>query len=77
MGIPRLTKLLHPYASVEPLREAEVVLDGPAFCYHIYHICLCSRGAAPNPFEAGITNAELGAAAVAWLKALQTSNVSM
>ena len=75
MGIPRLTRLLQPYADSKALKGQEVVLDGPAFCYHINHICLSTRKSARNPLEAAVSYKELGTVAIAWLDGLRNSGV--
>ncbi|KAG9237755.1 XPG domain containing-domain-containing protein [Amylocarpus encephaloides] len=78
MGVPRLTRLLRPYATEsQSLRGTSVVVDGPAFCYHAYHICLSARWKARNQFEAAISYAEVGRVAIAWLDALRLSGVSI
>lgn len=59
------------------LSGLEVVIDGPGLAYHIWHICLGERRNARNPFEAGISYAEVGITVLAWLDALRQRNVSM
>jgi hypothetical protein len=77
MGIPRLTWLFRPYAEIESLDAPVMVLDGPAFCYHIYFICLSSRKFARNALEACVSYKELGQVAVAWLDCLTASGVQL
>lgn len=78
MGILHLIFHLRPYAEiVSSLRDQDVVIDGPAMAYHIYHICLSLRPEAKNPFEAAPTYRELGEAVILWLEFLQTHQLRM
>ncbi|CAG8979707.1 hypothetical protein HYALB_00003938 [Hymenoscyphus albidus] len=76
MGIPRLTKILRPYALSGPLEYQVVVIDGPALSFHIYHLCLSSRREiARNQLETGITHKELGDVAIQFLDSLRDHRV--
>ena len=77
MGITRLTWLLRQYAEPKSLEAQEVVIDGPALCYHIYYLCLSTRKTARNSLEAGISYRELGLVTIAWLDQLRASRVKV
>lgn len=75
MGIPHLISYLKPFATREPL-DAEVVLDGPGFAYHIYHLavqqCYESNDSLDRPSYAKIAHR-----AVSWLSGLEEHGVTM
>lgn len=77
MGIPHLITLLQPYSELRLLEGQDVVIDGPAWAYHIYYICLGRRSSSRGPFQALPSYAEIGDAAIEWLDGLRQSNVSM
>jgi len=76
MGIPHLATHLQPYAKHGPL-VGDVVVDGPAFAYHVYFICLNNRPAARNAFEAAPTYHEIGKTAIAWLDGLMAAGINL
>ncbi|KAH8590085.1 XPG domain containing-domain-containing protein [Bisporella sp. PMI_857] len=76
MGIPHLITHLQPYAESVPLTGV-VVIDGPAFAHHIFHLCLKNRPWADSPVEAAPTYEELGFTAIKWLEAIEGSGISI
>lgn len=69
MGIRGLTAALRPFASREKL-AGSVVIDGPAFAYHIFFACrlesrVCTALQDP-PYSV------LGSAAIRWLDNLKS-----
>lgn len=69
MGIPRLLYHLEPYGVEEQLADnVDIIIDGPSFAYHIYH--LCSSSTARNGRRAP-SYSLLGDTAIAWLDRLQ------
>lgn len=77
MGIRGLIRHVRPFAHSASLRDQEVVIDGPAFAHHVYHLCLGARGTANNALEAAPSYGELVTAAIAWLEDLKANRVSM
>jgi len=87
MGIPRLTALLHPYATqVEWKRQQgissrttppKLIIDGPALAYFIYHQCLSSAAHAANALEAVPSYAQLAESVVAWLSEIEDFGVEV
>lgn len=77
MGIPHLITHLRPYAVAGDLTGRSVVIDGPAFAYHIFHLCLATTQDAKNPFEAAPTYALLGKTALQWLDALRSRDIKL
>lgn len=87
MGIPRLTALLHPFATqVEwkrqhadpsPNASPQVLIDGPALAYFIYHQCLSSEAIAANALEAAPSYAKLAETVVAWLDEIEEFGVKV
>ncbi|QSZ32364.1 hypothetical protein DSL72_001938 [Monilinia vaccinii-corymbosi] len=75
MGIPHLITFLRPYATLSSLKGKDVVIDGPGLAYHIYHLCLGTKSAARNYFEANPSYNELGETALRWLDGLERSGV--
>ena len=77
MGFPHLITFLEPYAVREGLarRASCVVIDGPGFAYHVYHIYLNANPGVCNPLAAIPTYKELGDAAIAWLDGLRKTGV--
>lgn len=71
MGIRHLTTFLQPYAAVKPLAGAQIVIDGPAFAYHIYFLCLKATPDARNALEAAPSYSVLVKIALLWLDGLQ------
>lgn len=70
MGIPRLLTTLEPYATFKELQGSSVVIDGPAFAYHILHVCRVNGISQPS-YEL------LGETAVSWLNAFTDSKVTV
>jgi hypothetical protein len=77
MGVRHLITFLRPYATSEALAGKQLVIDGPAFAYHIYHIALQSRGNATSYFEAVPSYNVLADTAITWLDGLRASNAVM
>ncbi|KAH8667460.1 XPG domain containing-domain-containing protein [Tricladium varicosporioides] len=77
MGIRGLIRHMRPFAHSAPLCDQEVVIDGPGFAHHIYHLCLGARRTANNALEAAPSYGELVAAAITWLEALTANGVSI
>jgi hypothetical protein len=77
MGIPHLITYVRPYAKTKSLKGQNVVVDGPAFAYHIYHRCIALRPGARNPFDAVPTYKDIGEAAVLWLGELKSHGVTL
>lgn len=77
MGVPHLIAFLEPYSVLESLAGQSVVIDGPAFAYHVYHICLGSRSHLQRPFEAAPSYGEIGESAIQWLDGLRDGRVTM
>ncbi|KAG4025171.1 hypothetical protein MFRU_064g00080 [Monilinia fructicola] len=73
MGIPHLITFLRPYATLSSLKGKDIVIDGPGLAYHIYHVCLGTRNAAGNYFEANPSYKELGETVLKWLDGLEGS----
>lgn len=74
MGIPRLTSILRPYASVSQL-QGPVVIDGPALAYHILHIARLeaeTKTALDEP-----SYAVLGSTATRWLDTLESCGIQV
>ena len=75
MGIPHLTTTLQPFARREALNGKTVVIDGPAFAYHIIYLCeLASRPIGPLTQP---SPALLGETALAWLDMLERHKISV
>jgi hypothetical protein len=72
MGIPHLITHLRPYASTIDVKGEAVVIDGPGFAYHIFHICLGFQPNARNPFEAAPSYQVIGETAIKWLEELES-----
>ncbi|KAK2001640.1 hypothetical protein LX36DRAFT_653140 [Colletotrichum falcatum] len=70
MGIPHLLKHLSPYGVLGPIDGDRVVIDGPAFAYHIYHLCTRSTSGLPS-YDL------LGRTALAWLDQLTDHDISI
>lgn len=77
MGIPHLITFLERHSTVESLAGQTVVIDGPAFAYHVYYICLLSRSHVRRPFEVAPSYAEIGETAIQWLDGLREAQVTM
>lgn len=77
MGIPHLITALEPYAELEALAGQEIVIDGPAFAYHIYYICLRTRQDARGSSDAAPPYLQICSTAIEWLKALEENGASM
>ncbi|KAG6366301.1 hypothetical protein INS49_000477 [Diaporthe citri] len=69
MGIPGLTAALRPFASWEKLADS-VVVDGPAFAYHIFFACRLESKACTALEDPSYS--VLGSAAIWWLDNLQS-----
>lgn len=74
MGISGLISALKKAASRTPLR-GRVVIDGPAFAYHILHLARVEAGATTALKEP--TYSVLGSTALQWLKNLETYGLDM
>ncbi|KPM40096.1 hypothetical protein AK830_g6481 [Neonectria ditissima] len=70
MGIPHLISTLEPFAVHGLLDDKSVVIDGPAFAYHILYICNINGVVLPS-YQL------LGDTAVAWLDELTRRRVSV
>ena len=68
MGIRNLINILQPYGQDIPLDGKSVVIDGPAFAHHIWHLQCRSRTGVPS-------YSSLADTAVAWLDALSEHRV--
>jgi hypothetical protein len=78
MGIPHLITYLRPFATLENLAGQSIVIDGPAFAYHVWHICLLRQSSAwRNPFEAQPSYKDVADTALGWLDELRRYNVTM
>ena len=77
MGIPHLITFLQPYAEVESLGQQDVIIDGPAFAYHIYYTCQANRPDARGPFDAIPSYGEIEEASVRWLDSIRGSGASV
>ncbi|KAI1003859.1 hypothetical protein K3495_g4351 [Podosphaera aphanis] len=75
MGIPRLLTHLNPYGIQEPLRNVDVVLDGHAFAYHVYELCIRGRSNEHHALQVQPTYREITEKAIAWLDLLQGYDV--
>lgn len=75
MGIPRLASHLRPFARRTVLEGDHVIIDGPAFAFHILHLCLANTRA-NGPFD-WPSYALLGETALAWLDYLQASGITV
>jgi hypothetical protein len=71
MGIPHLITFLRPYAELESLAGRDVIVDGPAICYHTHYRVLGRKTEARNSFEAAPSYEELVQAAIEWLDGLR------
>jgi hypothetical protein len=83
MGISGLTTKIAPYGErvtyiVTPSPPlsidtgVDVIIDGPSFSHFIYSKCLASNFRTRGTFEALPFYGELGDAALAWLRQLET-----
>ncbi|KAL2159887.1 hypothetical protein VTH06DRAFT_2020 [Thermothelomyces fergusii] len=70
MGIPKLRRHLEPYAQRAIIGLTNIVLDGPAFAYHVLRLCSRTSRKA-SPFEQPSYEV-LGRTAIAWLERLQS-----
>ncbi|KAH7171529.1 XPG domain containing-domain-containing protein [Dactylonectria macrodidyma] len=70
MGIPHLISTLEPFAIHDHLENRSIVIDGPAFAYHVLYIC--NRNGVVLP-----SYQLLGDTAVAWLEELTGYGVSI
>jgi hypothetical protein len=77
MGIPHLITALEPYAELEALAGQEIVIDGPAFAYHIYYICLRTRKDARGPFDSAPSYSQICKTAIEWLDVVEDNGASM
>ena len=77
MGIPHLITYLRPFAANVNLTGQNVVIDGPALAYHIWHICLAAQSHSQNPFEATPSYKLIEETLIRWLDELQKYNVSL
>lgn len=70
MGISNLINVLSPWAITGSLTNEKIVIDGPAFAYHI--LSLCRGNGVHQP-----SNRLLGRVAVDWLVELERSGAKM
>lgn len=77
MGIPHLITHLEPYAESEHLASKNVVIDGPAFAYHVYHICMSAKTDARGLFQITPSYAEISKLAIEWLQELEHHGATM
>ncbi|KFY27296.1 hypothetical protein V493_03588 [Pseudogymnoascus sp. VKM F-4281 (FW-2241)] len=77
MGIPHLITHLRPYSESTNFNGQDVIIDGPAFAYHIFHTCLAEVPEARNPFEAFPSYKKIGDAAIRWLEELEGFGVEV
>lgn len=70
MGIPHLKSTLEPYGQVGTIRGERVVIDGPAFAYHITGV-LQGNGT-PDP-----TAKQIAQTAVKWVTTLSSQGTVM
>ncbi|KAH8889646.1 hypothetical protein GQ53DRAFT_689436 [Thozetella sp. PMI_491] len=64
MGIPHLKRLVEPYSQSGVIQDRKLVIDGPAFAYHVLHLCL--RSTRDNLFDQP-SYQTLGVTAIRWL----------
>lgn len=71
MGFPGLISRLYPYSQEDNLKT-DIIIDGPAFAYHVYE--LSERDAIPScsPLDRMSYNG-LGEKAIAWLDKLEST----
>ncbi|KAK4231326.1 Deoxyhypusine hydroxylase [Podospora fimiseda] len=75
MGIPRLKRLLEPFADRKIIQPCKAVIDGPALAYHA--LTLCSRGTLKSsPFEQPSYEV-LGRTAIDWLNQIEEYGVEV
>ncbi len=74
MGVPHLKRHLEPYAQRNVIKDRQLVIDGPAFAYHVLHLCL--RGATESPFDQPSYH-DLGTTAIRWLDQLRITGNTM
>ena len=91
MGIPHLAQLLQPYAETTVLgcktRQCEkhqinaispnVIIDGPALAYHIYHKLHRQKHDISNAFDTQPSYKAIGSAIIRYLDELQSYNLQM
>lgn len=88
MGIPRLTALLHPYATpIEWLRPGGVVvfkkpppkliIDGPALAYFIYYQCLSSETSTGSAREVMSSYERLSKTVIEWLNDIEEFGITV
>lgn len=70
MGIPHFITTLEPYAEHGILDNTRVVIDGPAFAYHVLYIC--NRSGLVQP-----SYQLLGSTAISWLDELTRRSVDV
>jgi hypothetical protein len=75
MGIPQLRRQLEQYAERAVIAAGAVVLDGPAFAYHVLNLCSRLRPKY-DPFEQPSYEL-LGKTAIAWLDKIQKCDLSV
>ncbi|KAL2145024.1 hypothetical protein VTI28DRAFT_8124 [Corynascus sepedonium] len=75
MGIPQLRRHLEPYAERTVLEPSNVVLDGPAFAYHVLGLCARTTRKT-SPFEQPSYEV-MGRTAIAWLKKIQSCGLAV
>jgi hypothetical protein len=70
MGVPGLIPTLEPWAEIGSLRGEHVVIDGPAFAYHVLSIFRRSQVYQPS-------GQLLGQVAVKWLDEIVRQGITM
>jgi len=75
MGIPHLKRHLEPYAQRGAIAPCDVVVDGPAFAYHILNLCQ-RKTLRSSPFELPSYEV-LGRTAIAWLDRIEEGGLSV
>ncbi len=73
MGIPRLRRHLEPYAQRNIIKDRKLVIDGPAFAYHILSLF---SGGVKSPYEHP-SYEELQSATIELLDKLSSSGNAM
>jgi len=79
MGIPHLITSLESFAESQSLAGQDVIIDGPAFAYHVYHssMCMGAKAGVRGAFEVVPSYHEISTVAIEWLRALERHGASM
>ncbi|POS82060.1 hypothetical protein EPUL_006030 [Erysiphe pulchra] len=70
MGVRHLKNTLESFATRQSIKDFTIVIDGHAFAYHIYYICLSARPTSENAIVAQPDYNELAQFACTWLENL-------